>query len=206
MAALGLHCGAQAFSSWSEQGPTHGLVALQHVESSWTRDWTHFPCAGRQVLNHWTTREVLLCLIFKLVCFSCFWVVWVLYIFWILIPYQVHCLRIFFSPSEECLLFSSFRSSSQERLLNSYFVPCIVSAGSVVKNPPADAGGTGLIPGSERSPGEGNGNPLQHSCLGNPMDRGAWRATVCGVAESDKTNWLNSSASCRDAVSSSPHC
>ena len=42
--------------------------------------------------------------------------------------------------------------------------------GSVVKNPPANAGDTGLIPGSERSPGEGNGNPLQYSCLENPMD------------------------------------
>ena len=49
MAALGLHRGAQAFSSWSEQGPTHGLVALQHVESSWTRDWTHVPCTGDTV-------------------------------------------------------------------------------------------------------------------------------------------------------------
>ena len=44
------------------------------------------------------------------------------------------------------------------------------------------AGDPGLIPGSGRSPGEGNGNPLQYSCLENPMDRGAWRATVHGVA------------------------
>ena len=44
--------------------------------------------------------------------------------------------------------------------------------GSVVKNAPANAKGVGLIPGSGRSPGEGNGNPLQDSCLGNPMDRG----------------------------------
>ena len=44
----------------------------------------------------------------------------------------------------------------------------------VVKNPPANAGDAGLMPGSERSPGEGNGNPLQYSCLGNPMDRAAW--------------------------------
>ena len=56
--------------------------------------------------------------------------------------------------------------------------------GSVVKKPPANAGDTNLIPGLERSPGEGNGNPLQHSCLGNPMDRGAWRAVVNGVAKS----------------------
>ena len=60
--------------------------------------------------------------------------------------------------------------------------------GSVVKNPPASAGDAGLIPGLGRSPGEGNGNPIQYSCLGNFMDRGAWRATVLGVAkESDTT-------------------
>ena len=46
----------------------------------------------------------------------------------------------------------------------------------------------GLIPGSGKSPGEGNGNPLQYSCLGNPMDRGTWRAAAYGVTrESDKT-------------------
>ena len=56
--------------------------------------------------------------------------------------------------------------------------------GSTVKNPPANAGDMGLIPGSERSPGERYGNPLQNSCLGNPMDRGAWLATVLGVAKS----------------------
>jgi len=56
--------------------------------------------------------------------------------------------------------------------------------GSVVKNPPANAGEAGSIPGSGRSPGEGNGNPLQYSCLENPMDRGAWWATVHGVTKS----------------------
>ena len=57
----------------------------------------------------------------------------------------------------------------------------------VVKNLPANAGDirdTGSIPGSGRSPGEGNGNSLQYSCLGNPMERGAWQATVHGGAKS----------------------
>ena len=54
----------------------------------------------------------------------------------------------------------------------------------VVKNPSASAGDMSLIPGSGRSPGEGNGNALQCSCPGNPVDRGAWWATVHGVAKS----------------------
>ena len=58
--------------------------------------------------------------------------------------------------------------------------------GSAVKNLPANVGDLGLIPGLGRLPGEGNGNPLQYSCLGNPMDRGTWWATVHGVTkESD---------------------
>ena len=57
---------------------------------------------------------------------------------------------------------------------------------SLVKNPPAnsrDAVDMGSIPESGRSPGGGNGNPLQYSCLENPMDRGAWQATVHGVTK-----------------------
>ena len=56
----------------------------------------------------------------------------------------------------------------------------------MVKNPPANAGDPGSIPGSGRAPGEGNGNPLQCSSLENPMDRGTWRATVHGLAKSWK--------------------
>ena len=68
----------------------------------------------------------------------------------------------------------------------------------MVKNLPANAGDTrdaGSTPGSGRSPGGGNDNPLQYSCLENPTDRGAWRATVHGIAkESDKTKQLKTHA------------
>ena len=56
--------------------------------------------------------------------------------------------------------------------------------GSEDKASACHVGDPGLIPGLGRSPGEGNGNPLQYSCLENPMDRGVWRATVHGVAKS----------------------
>ena len=57
-------------------------------------------------------------------------------------------------------------------------------SGSVVKNLPDNAGDAGSVLGWGRSLGEGNGNTLQYFCLGNPMDRGAWQATVRGVAKS----------------------
>ena len=62
----------------------------------------------------------------------------------------------------------------------------------VAKNLPASAGDAGLIPGSGRRSGKGNGSSLQDSCLENPTDRGAWTATVHGVTkESNMTDWLN---------------
>ena len=68
-------------------------------------------------------------------------------------------------------------------------------AGSAVKNPPAKAGDlrdTGSIPELGRYPGEGNSNPLQYSCLENPMDRGAWQATVHRVTKSwTQLKWLS---------------
>ena len=67
----------------------------------------------------------------------------------------------------------------------SYFIGQVPSGASLViqmvKNLPANAGDLGLIPQSGRSPGAGNGNPLQDSCLENPMDRGAWWAIVHGL-------------------------
>ena len=68
----------------------------------------------------------------------------------------------------------------------------------MVKNLPANAGDardTDLISGWGRSPGVGNGNPLQYSCLENSMGRGAWQATVHGTIESDMTEWLSKIAS-----------
>ena len=69
--------------------------------------------------------------------------------------------------------------------------------GSVVKNLPANAGEVSWTPGWGRSPGEGNGDPLQYSSLGIPMDRGSWKTTIHGVAKesdinnSNKTYYLN---------------
>ena len=69
----------------------------------------------------------------------------------------------------------------------------------MVKNPPANAGAirdAGLIPRLGRSPGEGNGNPLQYSCLENSMDGGAWQTTVHRTAGSDKTEVTDRSTAC----------
>ena len=59
----------------------------------------------------------------------------------------------------------------------------------MVKKPPANAGDVGLIPRSGRSPGKGDGHPIQSSCLGNPMDRGAWLVTIHGVSKELGTTW-----------------
>ena len=82
------------------------------------------------------------------------------------------------------------KESDTTEQLNSHESECNYDypGGSAVKNLPANAGGAASIPGSGRSPGGGNGNPLQYFCLGNPMDRGAWWATVHGVTKESDTN------------------
>ena len=94
------------------------------------------------------------------------------------------------------MLSQVFRSCEQSSFYYPiYILPLcrtVFPGGSVVKDPPANAGDASLIPELGRSPGEGNGNPLQYSCLENSVDRGAWWATVHGVAkESEMTNQLS---------------
>ena len=107
-----------------------------------------------------------------------------------------------FSPIREL---DFLESSSKETGLAPHAIPCLLSVqsqsqckgeisqvlfphsgfpgGSVVKNLPVNAGDSGSIPGLGRSPGEGNGSPLQYPCLGNSMDREVWQATVHGVTK-----------------------
>ena len=68
--------------------------------------------------------------------------------------------------------------------MNTKYFCFVVTSGAEVKASACNVGDLGSIPGSGRSPGEGNGNPLQYSCLENPMDGGAWWDTVHGVAKS----------------------
>ena len=82
--------------------------------------------------------------------------------------------------------------SKMKRFAILQYHPLGFPGGSVVKNPPVNAGDLVSIPGSERSPGEGNGNPLQYSCLENPMDREAWQTRVHRVTkELEMTERLN---------------
>ena len=82
----------------------------------------------------------------------------------------------------------------------------VTSCGSDGKVSACNAGDLSLIPGSGRSPGEGNGSPLQYPCLENPMDRGAWWATVHWVAESDTTKGPHFSVTSISLSSSSLIC
>ena len=89
------------------------------------------------------------------------------------------------------LIFSLSKVGKESPFLRTYVIPGGLPRWyKWLKNLSAnaeDVKDTGLIPASGRSPGGGHGNPFQHSCLENPMDRGAWRATVHRVAELDTT-------------------
>ena len=98
---------------------------------------------------------------------------------WVLAKYTVIFLLIIFTQPP---IQSSFGCRMQISSFESGYLG--FPGGSVVKNLPANAGDAGLILDPGRCPGEGNDNPLQYSCLGNPMDRGAWQATVHGVTKS----------------------
>ena len=107
-----------------------------------------------------------------------------------LLPPIPPSIRVFSSESTLCIRwpkywnFSFSISPSNEYLGLIYFRIDWLDGGSGVKVSACNAGDLGSIPGSGRSPGEGNGNPLQYSCLENPMDGGAWSASVHGVTKS----------------------
>ena len=85
------------------------------------------------------------------------------------------------------ILFVALQTEDKNQLQETVFLLPIAQMGfpgeSVGKNPPANAGDSGSVPGLGRSPREGNGNPLQYSCLVNSVDRDAWQATVHGVTK-----------------------
>ena len=88
--------------------------------------------------------------------------------------------------------------SSELDFMAIHFVKKASQVALVIKNLPANAGDIRDFPGSGRSPGGGNGNPLQYYCLENPMDRGTWWATVHGVADSQtRLKWLSMRLFCQ---------
>ena len=109
-------------------------------------------------------------------------VTWLLFL--LLTHLKTPSLPTFLFYISEGLLISSIFSSHNSSPFLIHLISVTSLVAQMVKSSAYNVGDLGSIPGLGRSPGEGNGNPLQHSCLENPMDRGAWRAEVHGVAKS----------------------
>ena len=139
-----------------------GFAPPRHMDSSQTRNHTCFSCIGRWIPNHWTTREVLF--------FHSYPNFPKIHTFY----YVIILMKRFFNvvaEKESCFLLPSVCTFG-----NSILFPKIKMCVFFFS-----------VPGLERSPGVGNGNPLQYYCLENPIDRGPWWATVHEVTESDMT-------------------
>ena len=157
------------------------LVSLPFLNPTWTSgsSWFTYCLPGLENFEHyfasvWDECNCAIVWVFFGIAFLWDWNEnWPFPVLWPLLSFQI-CWRI------EC---STFTASSF-RIWNSS-TEIVFPGGSEVKA--CNAGDLGLIPGLGRSSGEGNGNPLQYFCLENPMDEGAWWATVHGVAESDTT-------------------
>ena len=119
-----------------------GLVAPRCVESSWIRDQPRVPCFGKWILIHWTTRDVQMSSFSKALCPNRWGCSWV-------------------GKAE--------RKGNVRVPLTALWWASLVA--QIINNLPANAEDLGSIPGSGRSPGEGNSNPLLYSCLGNPMHK-----------------------------------
>ena len=143
-----------------------GFAPPRHMDSSQTRNHTCFSCIGRWIPNHWTTREVLF--------FHSYPNFPKIHTFY----YVIILMKRFFNvvaEKESCFLLPSVCTFG-----NSILFPKIKMCVFFFS-----------VPGLERSPGVGNGNPLQYYCLENPIDRGPWWATVHEFTESDMTEWLS---------------
>ena len=130
---------------------------------------------------------------FELFLFKLFWLVFLWILLWQLMIFEYLFTRSFLYLQKSYQdSWGRKDSDTTERLNwtelieNKYF-----PGGSDNKESVCNAGDAGSIPGSGRSPGEANGNPLQYSRPENPRDRGAWWAKVHGVTESDMTEWLH---------------
>ena len=178
--------------------------------SSWLRDLTCMSCAGRQILYHWDTREaqVLETCLGKSLAYRS-----VVLNFLEINSYELYYICTHICKGVFLTFYSSFRDTSSPRKHRAHWshrndniqgeyvegderrtqagelsdISLGFPGGAEVKASACSVGDLGSIPGSGRSPGEGNGNPLQYSCLGNPKDRGVWWATVHGVPKKSDT-------------------